>query len=186
MKSLAGWLVLLWLPLLAAAPVHAATRPDVQSAWVNVRDGVFEVNAHSVFPVDDDLRTALEDGATIHLDLQAVVEKKRRYWMNATLVDVVLRRELSWDAVSERFVLRNAERGEHLSFAGLGDALQSAGIVENWPVVVEPQLDQDASYEMRVRASMHRRSLPGILSTIMFWSDGGTLRSDWSKWILPR
>lgn len=186
MRALRGWLALLLLPLVAAVPVHAAAKPEVQSAWVNVRGGVFEVNARSVFPVDDDLLEALVDGAAIHFDLQAVVEKQRRYWLNATLVDVTLRRELSWDAVSERFVLKELDSGDQQSYAALDEALQFAGVVESWPVVVEPQLDPFATYEIHVRASMHRRRLPGALRAMMFWSDGGTLRSDWSKWILPR
>ena len=32
----------------------------------------------------------------------------------------------------------------------------AAGVVSGWPVVVEPQLDPDATYEIRVRAGIRR------------------------------
>lgn len=186
MRSVTRLLALLLLPLLAAGTVRAAERIVVDPAWVNVRGGVFEVNARTNFPADDTLRTALLDGATINFDLQAVVEKQRRYWLDATLVDVILRRELTWNAVSQLFVLKEADRGEQRTFATLEEAVAAAGVIEDWPVVVEPQLDPDAIYQIRVRAGYRRGRLPGSLSKVMFWSDGWSRSSKWNEWILPR
>jgi hypothetical protein len=187
MSSVAGLLALLLLPFLAAAPAQAQDSGiGVQSAWVNVRGGVFELNARTIFPLDDRVRTALQEGATISFDLQAVVDKQRRYWVDATLVDVILRRELSWNAVSERYVLKDLDRGEQQSFVALDEALIAAGLVKDWPVVVEPQLDPDASYQIRVRAGIRRGRLPSSLRALIFWSDGWNRRSGWYSWILPR
>ena len=185
MRRLSGLLALLLLSLLATAPVHAADF-EVQSAYVNVRGGVFELNARTIFPLDNDVRVALTDGATIYFDLQAVVEKQRRYWFNATLVDVILRRELAWNAVSQRYVLKDPAQGEHQSFAALDEALIAAGKVEDWPIVVEPQLDPDANYRIRVRAGIRRGRLPDALRAVMFWSDSWNRQSRWNSWILPR
>jgi hypothetical protein len=176
---------LLFTPLLAAG-VQAAERIVVQSAFVNVRGGVFELNARTIFPLNDDVRAALSDGATMNLDLQAVVDKQRRYWMDATLVDVVLRRELTWNAVSQRYILRDVDRGEQESYVALDEALVAAGVVSGWPVVVEPQLDPDATYEIRVRAGIRRGRLPDALRALIFWSDGWNRSSKWYSWILPR
>jgi hypothetical protein len=180
---LAGLLALL-LPWLAL-PVQAA-EIEVQSAYVNVRGGVFELNARTIFPLDDQVRAALLAGATINFDLQAVVDKQRRYWMNATLVDIILRRELSWNEVSQRYVVKDLDRGAQDAYAALDEALIAAGIVKDWPVVVEPQLDPDATYAIRVRAGFRRGSLPNSLRALFFWSDGWNRRSSWYSWILPR
>jgi hypothetical protein len=186
MRLLSGVLGLLLLPaLLAPVPVHAAEAIKV-SAFVNVRGGVFELSARTIFPLNDDVRTALADGATVNFDLQAVVEKKRRYWLDATLVDVILRRELSWNAVSQRYVVKEVDRGDQESYVALDEALVAVGVVTNWPVVVEPQLDPDANYEIRVRAGYRRGRLPDALRALVFWSDGWNRRSKWNAWILPR
>jgi hypothetical protein len=179
-------IALLLMPLLASGVVQAAERIVVQSAFVNVRGGVFELNARTIFPLDDDVRTALTDGATINLDLQAVVDKQRRYWMDATLVDVVLRRELTWNAVSQRYILKDVDRNDQESYIALDEALVAAGVVSGWPVVVEPQLDPDATYEIRVRAGIRRGRLPDALRALIFWSDGWNRSSKWYSWILPR
>jgi len=159
---------------------------EVRSAYVNVDGGVFQLNARMVFPLNDDIRRALKDGVTLYFDLQALVERRRRYWMDATVVDITLRRELSWHEVSERFVVRDVERGELENFTNLDLALQAIGTVDNWPVVVEPQLDADGSYEIRVRASVRRGSMPDALRTLIWWSDSWHRSSEWYSWSLPR
>jgi hypothetical protein len=182
-----GFMSALLLVCAMLCPV-AQARDDivVQSAFVNVRAGVFELNARTIFPLNEDVRAALADGATISLELRAVVEKKRRYWWDATLVDVTLKRELTWNAVSERYILREPDHTEQESFTALDQALSAAGQVQAWPVVVEPQLDPDATYAIRVRAGVRRGRLPGALRTLMFWSDDWNRSSDWYSWILPR
>jgi len=176
---------LLLLPFVVAQPAHAAD-PVVESAWVTVRGAVFEVNARTVFPADERVRTALESGVTLDFDLQAVVEKENRYWLNSTMVDVILRRSLSWNALAQRYLLRDEQSGEMRSFITLDEALVAAGEVVNWPVVVEPQLDPDVTYSIRVRAGFRRGRLPVSLQALMPWSDGWNSRSKWYAWTLPR
>jgi len=173
-----------WLCLLASAA--PAQNIVVQSAFVNVQDGVFDLNARIIFPLNNDVRTALSDGATVSLELRAVVERKRRYWFDAELIDATLLRELSWNAVSQRYILREAGSSEQQSFTALDQALSAAGQVRSWPVVVEPQLDPESSYAIRVRASIRRGRLPDTLRTLMFWSEGWNFGSEWYSWILPR
>lgn len=184
MRILAG-LLALCLPMFAAAPAQAAAGIEV-SAFVNVQGGVFELNARTIYPLDDNVRVTLADGATLNLELQAVVEKKRRYWLDATLVDVTLRRELTWNALTERYVLKDVARNELQSFIALDEALIAAGKVVDWPIVVEPQLDPDATYQIKVRAGIRRGSLPDSLRAVMFWSDSWNRLSRWHTWTLPR
>jgi hypothetical protein len=186
MRFASALLALLLLPMLVAAPARAADDIEIKSAYVNVRGGVFELNVRTIFPIDEQVRTALAAGATLNFDLQAQVDKKRRYWFDATLVDVILRRELSWNAVSSRFVLKDVDRNQQQSFATLEEAGAAAGAIQDWPVVVEPQLDQDATYEIRVRAGYSRGRLPSSLQALIFWTDGWNRQSGWYAWILPR
>jgi hypothetical protein len=177
--------------LLAAqcAVAQAAAADDrlaVQTAYVNVRGGVFELNARAVYPLNDDIRTALADGVTINIEMQTQVHRRRRLWFDSTLVDVTLRRELSWHAVSERYILREPASGEQQVFTTLDVALVAAGEVENWPVVVEPQLDPDSTYTISVRAGVRRGRMSDALRALIFWSDSWNRSSEWYTWTLPR
>ena len=178
------------LACLLAGPVRATEavngNPQVNSAYVTVQGGVFLLNAQTLFPLTEDIRAALEDGVTVNFELQAVVRKRRRYWFDADLVDVTLRRELIWHAVSERFVLKDLSFGGQEVFPTLEEALVAAGNVDSWPVVVEPQMDPDGIYEISVRAGMRRGRLPDALRMLIIWSDSWNRSSDWYVWVLPR
>ena len=108
---------------------EADDRLAVRTAYVNVRGGVFELNARASYPLNDDIRTALADGVTINIELQTQVHRRRRFWFDSTLVDVTLRRELSWHAVSERYILRETGSGEQQVYTTLDQALMAAGEV---------------------------------------------------------
>jgi hypothetical protein len=159
---------------------------EVRSAYVTVDGGVFQLNVQTLYPLNDQIRGALLDGVTLTFDLQAIVDKRRRLWFDATIVDVTRHFELAWHAVSERFIVRDGETGGQETFATLEQALARVGTVESWPVVVEPQLEPDAAYEVRVRAHVRRGTMPDALRSVIFWSDGWHRSSEWYSWSLPR
>lgn len=159
---------------------------EVRTAYVTVDEGVYQLNARTEYPVNDEIRTALTDGVTLHFDLEARVERSRRLWLDATVAELSLRRELAWHAVRERYVVRDLARGEQEFYLTLEQALQAIGVVTNYPVITEPQLSPDASYEISVRAGMRRGSMPDALRTLIWWSDSWHRRTDWVTWSLPR
>jgi Domain of unknown function (DUF4390) len=185
----AAFAALLLLAAQCCAVARAQDMGDrlaVQTAYVNVRGGVFELNARAIYPLNDDIRTALADGVTINIELQTQVHRQRRLWFDSTLVDVTLRRELSWHAVSERYILRETGSGEQQVYTTLDLALMAAGEVENWPVVVEPQLDPGSTYTISVRAGVRRGRMSEALRALIFWSDSWNRSSEWYTWTLPR
>lgn len=159
---------------------------EVRSAYVNVDHGVFKLHARVQYPENDDIRAALGDGVTLMFDLEAVVARERRYWFDSDVVSVTRRRELSYHAVSNRFVMRDSDAGaSQESFATLHEALAAIGTVDGWPVLVEPQLSPDARYRVSVRASVRRGRLPDTLRVLMFWTDSWHRTSEWYSWSLP-
>jgi hypothetical protein len=179
-------LALLWFAL---PPARAAVLDGtfaVRTAYLAVDGGVYQLNARTEYPVNDQIRNALTDGVTLYFDLETRVERSRRLWMDATVVELTLRRELSWHAVRERYVVRDESRGELEYYLTLEQALLAIGVVANYPVITEPQLAPDAGYEISVRASVRRGSMPDALRTLIWWSDSWHRRTDWYTWSLPR
>ncbi|MEO8316155.1 MAG: DUF4390 domain-containing protein [Pseudomonadota bacterium] len=178
-------LMALALPLFVAGATHASAF-QVQTAVVTARDGIYELDARIIYPLNDDVRSALADGATVRLALQVVIEKQRRYWLDKQLADATLRRELTWNAVSQRYILKFLDRDEQDSFAALDEALIAAGVVNGWRIMVDRMLDPDTSYQASVRAGYRSTRLPDALRALAFWSDGWAHKTEWKSWILPR
>jgi hypothetical protein len=157
---------------------------EVHSAYVNIDKGVFLLHARVEYPVNQDIRDALRDGVTLTFDLDTRVERERRLWFNASIVDLTLRRELRYHAVTDRYVVREVRTGEQENFATLEEALAYLGRIDSWPILVEPQLD-GGNYLISVRAGVRRGRLPASLRALLFWTDDFRRVSEWYSWSLP-
>ena len=157
---------------------------EVRSAYVNIDKGVFLLHARVAYPVSAAIRSALKDGVSLTFDLDARVDRERRFWFNANIVDLTLRRELTYHAVSDRYVVRDTRSRDQQSFSTLDEALDYLGKIDAWPILVEPQLD-GGSYTISVRAGMRRGHLPASLRAILFWTDDWARVSEWYTWSLP-
>jgi hypothetical protein len=157
---------------------------EVRSAYVNIDNGVFLLHARIEYPVNPAIRDALRDGVTLTFDLDTRVDRERRLWFNANIVELTLRRELAYHAVSDRYVVRDEKSDEQQTFPTLEEALAYLGKVDGWPILVEPQLD-GGNYVISVRAGVRRGKLPASLRVLLFWADDWHRVSEWYSWSLP-
>jgi len=187
-SSRGGRFAALCVLLLAAWSLSFADALDgvfeVRSAYVNIDKGVFLLHARVAYPVSEAIRSAIKDGVTLTFDLDARVDRERHFWFNANIVDLTLRRELTYHAVSDRYVVRDTRSRDQVSFPTLEEALDHLGKIEAWPILVEPQLD-GGTYTISVRAGMRRGHLPASLRAILFWTDDWARVSEWYTWSLP-
>jgi hypothetical protein len=157
---------------------------EVRSAYVNIDKGVFLLHARVDYPLGPAIRGALQDGIALTFDLEARVDRDRRFWFNSNIVDLTLRRELTYRAVSDRYVVRDVRSGDQQTFPTLDEALDFLGRVDAWPILVEPQLD-GGNYNISVRAGVRRGHLSASLRAILFWTDDWVRVSEWYTWLLP-
>ena len=156
----------------------------VHSAYVNVENGTFLLHARVEYPVNPAIRDALRDGVTLTFDLDTRVDRERRFWLNANIVELTLRRELAYHAVSDRYIVRDVRSDDQQSFPTLEEALTYLGKVDDWPMLVEPQLN-GGNYVISVRAGVRRGRLPASLRVLMFWANDWHRVSEWYSWSLP-
>jgi hypothetical protein len=187
--GLRGLALTLGFLLLAFASVFAIADAldgvlEVRSAYVNIDNGVFLLHARIEYPVNPAIRDALRDGVSLTFDLDTRVDRERRFWFNANIVELTLRRELAYHAVSDRYVVRDVKSNEQQTFPTLEEALAYLGKVDGWPILVEPQLN-GGNYVISVRAGVRRGKLPASLRVLLFWADDWHRVSEWYSWSLP-
>jgi hypothetical protein len=142
-----------------------------------------------VYPVNDDIRAALKDGLTLTFDLDVVVSRERRFWMDETIREVSLKRELNYHAVSDRYVTRDLDppnSTEQHSYATLEEALEALGTVDAWPFLLSNQLSANRQYRVNLRAGVRRGRLPDTLRVLLFWTDDWHREGEWFSWSLQR
>jgi hypothetical protein len=180
---------------LLAVGTSAASRADVldgvlevSSAYVKPEQGVFQLFARVTYPVNDDIRAALKDGLMLNFDLDVVVSRERRFWLDETVAEYTLRRELLYHAVSDRYVARDvdSQSNDQRSFATLEEALEALGTVEAWPFLLSPQLSANRQYRVSLRAGVRRGRLSDTMRVLLFWTDDWHRESEWFSWSLQR
>lgn len=157
---------------------------EVRSATSRLSDGVYFVTARIEYRLSDEALEALESGVVLPIQLQIEVSRVRRLWVDQKVATLKQDYKLSFQPLSERYVIKNVNSGEQESFATLFSALNNLGRVVDLPLIDAALLDSRARHEVTLRVVLDQNTLPGPLRVIAFWSDGFRLESDWKTWTL--
>jgi hypothetical protein len=178
---------LLGLLCLAGWPstwAQTATPPrfEIRSAYVEPIDGVYQLSATLVFDLSEGARRVLREGVPLTMDLEIVVRRARRFWLDENVATLEQRYELSYHALSERYLVRNVNSGDQSSFATLDAALDSLRVVGNLPILDKALVLADARHEISLRAHLDLRTMPDTLRFILFWSEDWRQDTEWYTW----
>ena len=199
--NLCGWLAKRWFTLFFmvvflvfglggfSGPAYPQTDPgqfEVRSASTDFHSGVCFLNARVEYRLSSEARDALDSGVTLAIQLDVEVLERRRFWLDSENAGLEQLYQLERDALSERYIVRNLNSGEQLSFATLFSALNYLGRINNLPVIDVALLDNDEQYDMRIRVGLNTEDFPGPLRFLSFMRRKWSLKSDWYRWELER
>ena len=176
--------LMLFASLLLGTGVAEAKKPfEIRSASSRLTDGVWFASANIDYRLSDDALEALQNGVALTIKLQIEVTRVRRFWTDAQVASLQQAYLLRYQPLSERYVVRNLNSGDHKSFATLFSALNEMGRIVDLPII-DASVLSDARYEISMRAVLDQDTLPGPLRLIAFWGEGFRLVSDWYTWTL--
>jgi hypothetical protein len=175
-------LALLCVGLYYSPAAGAQGRFDIRSAYVERAEGVYQLNATLDFEVAEGARAAIRDGAPFTLHLEIVVRRERSYWLDEVVATLDQSYELVYHALSDRYLVRNLNSGEQVSYPTLDAALDSLRVISNLPILDQALVRPERRHEISLRASLDIRTMPDTLRFILFWSDDWRQRSEWYTW----
>lgn len=186
-----GWQGLLCLFVLlcssfASAPALADSKGgvEIRTAYAELRDGVFYVNGRVEFELSEAAFEALDNGVRLNIELSIDVNRSRRFIWDDTVAVLHQRYRLNYHALTQRYVVVNANTGDADSFGSIEAALDHLGRVQDLPLLDEALLDERARYEVAMRVIVDVKELKGPLKVLSrFWGDWRIV-SDWYTWPL--
>jgi hypothetical protein len=173
------WLAVLVLPLFALA---ADGRFEVRSAYVELSQSIYELNATLDVDLPEGARAAVREGVPLTLQWEIVVRRGRKYWFDQTVATLDQRYEVVFHALSERYLVRNVNSGEQASYPTLDAALDALRVVSSLPILDRSLIDPTLRHEVSVRANLDVRTMPDALRFVLFWTDDWRRRSEWYTW----
>ena len=88
-----------------------------------IDEGVYELDAKLDLTLPDGARKAVESGLTLRLTYEVSVDRVRRYMPDAGIAALEQRYEVSYHALSQRYLVKNLNTGEQQDFGSLQGAL---------------------------------------------------------------
>jgi hypothetical protein len=184
------WRFAVWLGLCVIATVGPlagpaeAARLAVLDVQVALDEGVYELDARLDVSIPEPARKAIEAGLTLRLSYEIVIDRVRRYMLDAKVAALAQRYEISYHALSQRYLVRNLNTGEQLDFGTLERALDRVGELRGLPILDAALIERGPSYVGRIRAVLDLNTAPDALGWLLFWTDDWSEVSDWSTWTL--
>ena len=175
--------LLLMLGLLLALPLHAA---EFFITGVNTRlqENVYLLDAYVDYRFSDEALAALDNGVPLTLRLSIEIQRKRDWWLDATVANLEQRYRLQFHPLSHQFLLQNLNSGAFYAFQNLPTALDAMGTLSDFPLVDAQLIKEDEKYEVLLQAALDIESLPSPLRPLAYITPAWRLNSDWYTWSL--
>ena len=186
-RRLAAWYLVVLILVPATRPVLAQDdtgRFEVKSAYAELLDGVYYLNANIEYHLSKSAQDILQSGVPLTLELEIEVERNRKFFLDQTVAALRQRYEIRFHALSERYIVVNLNSGEQQSFSTLSTALFTLGRVTGLPVLDETLLQPELKYEIRIRAALDVHEIPRALRLVAFLFGDSKIVSEWFTWPL--
>jgi Domain of unknown function (DUF4390) len=179
-------LLLCFLATSALSPVFAESTAVVRSASLalDAAQDVYELTAKVEIALPEEARKGIEAGLALRVVYEIALTRVRGYWPDATVAELEQTYELSYHALSQRYLVRNLNTGEQQDFGSLQAALEQLGDVRGLPVIDADLVRGDSQYEVYLRAVVDLSTTPAALQWLLFWTDDWSATSEWFTWPL--
>ena len=179
----AAWLVLCLIATLGpVAHAEDESKLTIRDVQVALDEGVYELDAKVDLVVPDGARKAVESGLTLRLTYEIKVDRVRRYMPDAGIAALEQRYEVSYHALSQRYLVKNLNTGEQQDFGSLQAALERVGDLHGLPVIDAALVSDGPVYEGGIRAVLKMNTAPDVFGWLLFWTDDWSAASDWKTW----
>ena len=156
----------------------------IRTAYTELVSGVYYLNADVDLNLSDQAISALQNGLPLTVELQLEIYKHRSFFWNKKVASLTQSYQISFHALTRRFIITNLNSGDQQSFSSYREAITSLGQVNDLPLIDANLLDPDARYTVRMRAVLDIKDFPGPLQLIASLFKGWDLSSDWYEWVL--
>ena len=185
LSKLGGLAGAAFMALALAQSLHAeglAGRFEVRTADLELKDGVYHLNARIDLPITDAVRRGLVEGVPLTLELDLDIERVRQLLPNSRVAELTQHYHLQYNAVSARYILRNDNSGQQESLGTVDEAISHLSEVHSLPALDKALIAADRRYEGRLKARLDFGTVPFTLRLLMFWVSDWHRESDWYAW----
>lgn len=169
-----------------AMAAAAAEDPEfvVRSAGTVLIDKVYRLDAKIDYRFSNEALDALDNGVPLVVELIIEIEREREYMWNDKVASLRQRYQLSYEALTRRYVVTNLNSGADNYYGSRAAAIAALGEVVNLPILDAGLLGPDQEYIVRLQASLDLDALPVPMRVLGYFSSNWRIASEWFSWPL--
>ncbi len=153
---------------------------SIQDAKTHLVNDVYMLDAKFNYALTKGTIEALQNGVSLTLELNIVIERERRYWWNEEIATLKQRYELKYQALSKQYALKHLNTGIQGTFPSLEAALAHISEIKNYPMLDQHLIKyEDEIYWVYLQIRLDIESLPISLRLTAYLSSQWRLSSDW-------
>jgi hypothetical protein len=149
--------LVLALLMLAAVAAQAGSIEPKRAALTPGEDG-YTLSAEFEVDLGNRLEDAVARGVPLYFNLEFVLERSRKYWVNEHVTTRSLGYRLAYSSLTRQYRLTTGNL--HQNFGSLAEAMRVVGRIASLPVVEKDAIKAGESYEAAVRLALDRSQLP--------------------------
>lgn len=148
---------LLALLLLAAVAAHAGSI-EAKRATLTLGEDGYTLSAEFEVELGNRLEDAVARGVPLYFNLEFVLERSRKYWINEHITARSLSYRLAYSSLTRQYRLTTGNL--HQNFGSLAEAMRVVGRIAALPVADKDAIRAGEPYEAAVRLALDRSQLP--------------------------
>jgi hypothetical protein len=176
--------VALCLVSMLSAFAAGSGRFEIINADFRIDQGMWVVDARSGLELSGEALRALENGVALTVQYQFKVTRQRKFWPDKVIAERTQNIQLQYLSLSRRYVVRNLNTDEQISYATMFSALRQIGRMHDFSIMAAAEIDPDENHYISMRVVLNRENLPGPLQVLVFWRGDFSLESEWYRWTL--
>lgn len=176
-------LVIALLPILGAHTIGYADF-TVAKLTSKLTPETLELGGSLDLGLSPKVEEALNKGIPLDVIIELKLYRQRAYLWDENVAEWQLRRQIQFHALARQYLVnrgRGSAEGRE-SFSSVSDALKELGSLSNIKLKVPPDLPQQSSYALELRARLDIESLPTPLRPVAYTSRAWHLNSGWLRW----
>lgn len=143
--------------LLLSGAAQAGSIEPQRAALTPGEDG-YTLSAEFTVDLGNRLEDAVARGVPLYFNLEFVLERSRKYWINEHVTTRSLGYRLAYSSLTRQYRLTTGNL--HQNFGSLAEAMRVVGRIAALPVLDKDALKAGESYEAAVRLALDRSQLP--------------------------
>ena len=186
-----SWARILLLCLAGSLPLHAANSGNpgednflVRSTRAYPTDDALRIDAEFGLRLSDAALEALHNGVPLIIEIVVELLRNRNWWWDRVDSTLTLRRQLQYHARAETYQLLDLDQHTQINFWSIDSALGAAGRLHGLLLATWDEMDKNATYSVRLQASLDIEALPLPLRPLAYISPSWHLSSEWYTWDL--